>query len=168
MSGRGNPTEPDVEYRLGLVRLRRPWRAVAAALGLALFLAGCVSEEKRPGTAVNIFERYAQARAIRPNPDLWIAAGNQVGFARKRMSDPFAGVLATHWYRPKNAPGERLRVTINVVGPELEARNLRIAIIRQVRRGGVWRNGPVSASTVAALHTRIMRAARFHAAAKST
>ena len=147
--------------------LRWPYRAAAvAALGFASILGGCVNEETRPGAAVNIYERYAHARAIRPNPDLWVAAGDHVDFARKRMSDPFGGVLATDWYRPKNAPGERLRVTINVLGPELEARNLRIAIFRQVRRSGVWRNGPVSASTVAALHTRIMRAARDRAAAR--
>ena len=82
------------------------------------------------------------------------------------MSDPFGGVLATAWYRPKNAPGERLRVTVNVIGPELEARNLRIAVIRQVRRRGVWRDGPVSASTVATLHARIMHAARYRASLK--
>ncbi len=167
MIGRGVPNGPDTAYGPRLFRLRRHRPAIAVAtLGLALTLAGCVSEEERPGTAVNIFERYTHARAIRPNPDLWVAAGNQLGFARKRMSDPFAGVLATDWYRPKEAPGERLRVTINILGSDLEARNLRIAIIRQVRRGGVWRNGPVSASTVATLHTRIMRAARFRAAAK--
>ena len=168
MIGRGDPTGPDIAYRPRLSRLRRHRSAAAAATlgGLVLILAGCVSEEERPGTAVNIFERYTQARAIRPNPDLWVAAGNQLGFVRKRMSDPFAGVLATDWYRPKKAPGERLRVTINILGPDLEARNLRVAVIRQVRRGGVWRNGPVSASTVATLHTTIMRAARRRAAAK--
>ena len=94
-----------------------------------------------------------------------MAANDHVAFARKKMSDPFGGVLATDWYRPKNAPGERLRVTVNVLGPDLEARNLRIAVFMQVRRGGVWRNGPVSASTIATLHAQIMRAARFRAAA---
>ncbi len=153
--------EPD---HFSLSSLRRA--ATIATLGTALILGGCGGEEKRSGTAVNIFERYAHARTLRPNPDLWIAAGNRLDFVRKRMSDPFAGVLATDWYRPKNAPGERLRVTVNILGPALEARNLRIAIIRQVRRGGVWRNEPVSASTVATLHTKIMRAARLRAAAR--
>ena len=167
MSETGGPAGPELSYSLKASCLLWPYRAAAvAALAFALILGGCVNEETRPGTAVNIHERYAHARTIRPNPDIWVAAGNQIGFARKRMSDPFGGVLATDWYRPKNVPGERLRVTINILGPELEARNLRIAIFRQVRRGGVWRNGPVSASTVAALHTRIMRAARDRAAAR--
>ena len=163
MSGLAVSNKPDF---FSLSSLRRT--AKVATLGIALALGGCGGEEKPTGTAVNIFERYAHARTIRPNPDLWIAAGNQLGFVRKKMSDPFAGVLATDWYRPKNVPGERLRVTINILGPALEARNLRIAIIRQVRRGGVWRNGPVSASTVATLHSRIMRAARLRAAARGT
>jgi len=167
MSETGGPAGPEQAISPKPACLRRSFRAVAvAAFGFASILGGCVNEETRPGAAVNIHERYAHARAIRPNPDIWVAAGNQIGFARKRMSDPFGGVLATDWYRPKNVPGERLRVTINILGPELEARNLRIAIFRQVRRGGVWRNGPVSASTVAALHTRIMRAARDRAAAR--
>ena len=167
MSETGGPADPEFAFcpKPSCPRWR-PWAATIAVLGLASILGGCVKEEIRPGTAVNIHERYAHARAIRPNPDLWVAAGNHVGFARKRMSDPFGGVLATDWYRPKNVPGERLRITINILGPELQARNLRIAIFRQVRRGGVWRNGPVSASTVATLHTRIMRAARHRAAAK--
>ncbi len=163
LGGPGGPAHPDSTRKPGTGRLPR---AVAVALpGLALLLAGCVAEE-RPTGAVNVFERYAQARAIRPNPDLWVAAGNQLGFARKRMSDPFAGVLATNWYRPKDAPGERRRVTISILGPALEAKNLHIAILRQVRRGGVWRSRPVSASTVAELHTTIMRAARHRAAAR--
>ena len=161
MSGLAASNEPGLFSRPGLHRA-----ATIVSLGIALVLAGCGGEEKRAGVAVNIFERYAHARTIRPNPDLWISAGNQLDFVRKKMSDPFAGVLATDWYRPKNAPGERLRVTINILGAALEARNLRIAIIRQVRRGGVWRNRPVSASTVATLHTRIMRAARLRAAAR--
>ncbi|MYJ71661.1 MAG: DUF3576 domain-containing protein [Rhodospirillaceae bacterium] len=169
MIGRGTRTEPKIADRPGFLPVRRLCPAAAVAtLSLALLLTGCAKEEPRTGTAVNIFERYAHARAIRPNPDLWVAADNQLGFVRKRMSDPFGGVLATDWYRPKDAPGERLRVTINILGPDLEARNLRIAVIRQVRRGGVWRNRPVSASTVATLHTTIMRAARFRAAAKGT
>lgn len=167
MIGRGVPNGSDTAYGPRLSRLRRQRPAAAVAmLGLALISAGCVGEERQRGAAVNILERYAQARAVRPNPDLWVAAGNQLGFARKRMSDPFAGVLATDWYRPKTAPRERLRVTVNILGPGLEAKNLRIAVIRQVRRGGVWRNRPVSASTVATLHTTIMRAARSRAAAK--
>ncbi|MCY3828119.1 MAG: DUF3576 domain-containing protein [Rhodospirillaceae bacterium] len=164
MSGPGDPAHPDSTLKPDAVRLRR---AAAVALpGLALLLAGCVAEERPTGPAVNIFERYAHARAIRPNPDLWAAAGNRLDFARKRMSDPFGGVLATNWYRPKDAPGERRRVTVTILGPALEAKNLRIAVIRQVRRGGVWRNRPVSASTVAELHTTILRAARYRAAAR--
>ena len=156
--------EPGAFIRSGLRRI-----AGIAALAGVLALGGCGGEEKRqPGAAVDIFARYGQARALRPNPDLWIAAESQFGFVRKRMSDPFAGVLATNWYRPKDAPRERLRVTVNILGPALESRNLRIAVIRQVRRGGVWRNGPVSASTVATLHTRIVRAARLRAAARGT
>lgn len=176
MSRPGEPTGPGPAYgpdrRHPRRHPRRPQPAAAAAapalipaLFFTLILTGCVAEEPRP-VGVNVLERYAHARAVRPNPDLWIAAGEQVGFARMRMSDPFAGVLATDWYRPKGVPGERLRVTINIVGPELEARNLRISVIRQVRRGGVWRNGPVSASTVAMLHTRIMRAARSRATSR--
>ncbi len=167
MSETAGPADPDHVFSPNPLCLRHRYRAAAIAfLCVAALLGGCTKEETQPGTAVNIFERFAQARAVRPNPDLWVAAGNNLDFARKRMSDPFGGVLATDWYRPKNVPGERLRVTINVVGPELEARNLRIAVFRQVRRGGVWRNGPVSASTVATLHTRILRAARHRAAAR--
>lgn len=160
---------PAVASEAGLFLLSGLRRtATVAILGSVLVLGGCGGEERRPGIAVNIFERYAQARTIRPNPDLWAATVNRFGFVRKRMSDPFAGVLATNWYRPETAPRERLRVTVNILGPALEARNLRIAVIRQVRRGGVWRNGPVSASTVATLHTGILRAARLRAAARGT
>ena len=167
MSERGDTTVPDRSFGPCTSGRRRLGRAAASAvLCVAAVLVGCTNTENQRGATVDILARYDRARALRPNPDLWMAANDHVAFVRKKMSDPFGGVLATDWYRPKNAPGERLRVTLNVVGPDLEARNLRIAVFRQVRRGGVWRDGPVSASTVATLHARIMRAARFRAAAK--
>ena len=147
-------------------RSRRRAAAGALLLAAALPLAACIGGD-RHGAGVNVFARYERARALRPNPDLWVAANAQLAFARKKVSDPFGGVLATDWYRPKEAPGERRRVTVNILGAEAAARNLKIAIHRQVRRGGVWRNRPVDASTVAALHRRIVRAARQRADARN-
>lgn len=126
-------------------------------------LAGCAREEKRTTVSVDVSGRYDRARATRPNPDLWAAANQHVEFVRKTMSDPFGGLLATDWYTPKSTPGERFRLTISILGPALIETNLKIVIFKQVRRGGVWRSEAVSASTVAALHARIMQAARVRA-----
>ena len=158
MSGRSAATF--LSFRL------RPIRSGAlacAALAAAVLMGGCAQEEKRPGISVDVSGRYERARATRPNPNLWAAANQNVEFIRKTMSDPFGGLLATDWYTPRNAPGERFRLTISILGPELVETNLKISIIKQVRQGGVWRSSPVSASTVAALHARIMKAARLRA-----
>jgi len=139
-------------------------------LGLCLFvllssltLAGCAREEKRTAVSVDVSGRYDRARATRPNADLWAAANEHVEFIDKTMSDPFGGLLATTWYTPKYAPGERFRVTISILGAELVETNLKIVIVKQVQRGGAWRSDAVSGSTVAALHARIMKAARVRA-----
>lgn len=130
---------------------------------IALPMTGCAREEKRNGVSVDVSGRYDRARATRPNPNLWVAANEHVEFIDKTMSDPFGGLLATGWYSPKNAPDERFRLTISILGPELVEANLKIVIIKQVRRDGGWRNAAVSASTVSALHGRIMAAARRRA-----
>lgn len=129
----------------------------------SLILTGCAREEKRTAVSVDVSGRYERARAKRPNPDLWAAANEHVEFIDKTMSDPFGGLLATSWYTPKNAPGERFRLTISILGSELVETNLKIVIVKQVQRGGVWRDDSVSGSTVAALHARIMKSARVRA-----
>jgi len=134
-----------------------------AVLLSSLALTGCAREEKKTSVSVDVSGRYDRARATRPNPDLWFAANEHVEFIDKTMSDPFGGLLATDWYTPKNAPGERFRVTISILGPALVETNLKIVIIKQVQRGGAWRSDAVSGSTVAALHARIMKAARLRA-----
>jgi len=129
---------------------------------------GCARQEDGPRVSVDVSGRYDRARAKRPNPDLWAAANEHLEFVRKTMSDPFGGLIATAWYSPKNAPNERFRLTISILGSELIESNLKILIVKQVRRGGVWRNDAVSASTVAALHARIMKAARLRASDTKT
>jgi len=126
-------------------------------------LTACAREEKKTAVSVDVSGRYDRARATRPNPDLWAAANEHVEFIDKTMSDPFGGLLATTWYTPKNAPGELFRLTISILGAELVETNLKIVIVKQVQRGGAWRSGAVSGSTVAALHARIMKSARVRA-----
>ncbi len=148
-------------------RMRIPVAAVVILVAAAM-TTGCARKEEGPQVAVDVSRRYERARAKRPNPDLWAAASERVQLVRKTMSDPFGGLIATAWYSPKSAPGERLRLIISILGPKLIESNLRILITKQVRRDGVWRSGAVSASTVDALHAQIMKAARSRAAETKT
>ena len=170
-TGQSNGSESTMSAQgtaiVNMPRMRIPVAAVIVLIAAAM-TTGCARKEEGPQVAVDVSRRYERARATRPNPDLWAAASERVQFVRKTMSDPFGGLIATAWYSPKTAPGERLRLIISILGPKLVESNLRILITKQVRRGGVWRRGAVSASTVDALHAQIMKAAQLRAAETKT
>ena len=62
-------------------------------------------------------------------------------------------------YRPK-APGERVKLTVAVLDPDLRADALRVSAARQVNQTGAWVDAPVSAATVQKLEDIILTRAR--------
>ena len=76
------------------------------------------------------------------------------------MVNPNSGVIITDWYSTPKAPGERVKLTVAVLDPDLRAAALRVSAARQVFQNGNWTDAPVSAATVQKLEDIILTRAR--------
>jgi hypothetical protein len=110
------------------------FRFLSGTLAAGLLLAGCetVSSLNVPTLAdLNPFERG-------PNRYLWRASLDTLAFVPV-VTDEDRGLVASDWYTPPEAPGERLKLRVYVLGPKMEAANLRVQVLRQVRDSqGNW------------------------------
>ena len=129
--------------------------ATAALLVLAATTAGCARSHVVPtGLAPS---RMTQ---IGVNSYLWRAAIDTVSFAPLLQANPSSGVIITDWYSSPKAPGERVKLTVAVLDPDLRADALRVSAARQVNQGGGWVDAPVTAATVQKLEDIILTRAR--------
>jgi len=95
------------------------------------------------------------------NKYLWQGALDTLSFLPLDSTDPFTGVIATDWSAPPENPRERLKVTVYLLRPALEASSLKVAVFREVRNDeGLWVPQAVSPETAAKLETAILTRAR--------
>jgi hypothetical protein len=122
---------------------------------LALATSGCTRNRLLPtGLAPS------QVTTIAVNSYLWRAALDTVSFAPLLQANPASGVIITDWYTNPRAPGERVKLTVAVLDPDLRTDALRVSAARQVNQGGAWVDAPVSAATVQKLEDIILTRAR--------
>jgi hypothetical protein len=95
------------------------------------------------------------------NSYLWRATLDTVSFMPLASADPFGGVIITEWYSPAEAPSERFKVNILILGRELRADGLRATVFRQKRDpSGQWADAPVDQATGVDLENAILTRAR--------
>ena len=99
--------------------------------------------------------------ALGVNAYLWRGALDTLSFMPLASADPFGGVIITDWWQPPQAPDERFKATAYILGRELTASALRVAIYRQVLRNGSWVDAEVSPSTVSDIENRVLDRARL-------
>jgi len=127
----------------------------AALIVFALAGTGCARNRTIPtGVAPS------RVTTIAVNSYLWRAAVDTVSFAPLLQANPNSGVIITDWYSTPRAPGERVKLTVAVLDPDLRADALRVSAARQVFQNGVWVDAPVSAATVQKLEDIILTRAR--------
>ena len=118
--------------------------------GLVLFGKGSKSPEEQggaPGLGVNAY--------------LWRAALDTLSFMPLASADPFGGVIITDWYTPPAAgTNERFKATAYILGRQLRADGIKLALFRQEQRGGQWVDEPVDNSTVTDIENKILERAR--------
>ncbi|HVM23308.1 MAG TPA: DUF3576 domain-containing protein [Sphingomicrobium sp.] len=102
----------------------------------------------------------AQVTTLAVNTYLWRAALDTVSFAPLVQANPASGVIITDWYSNPRAPGERVKLTVAVLDPDLRADALRVTAARQINQGGAWVDAPVAAATVQKLEDIILTRAR--------
>jgi hypothetical protein len=127
----------------------------AALLVLALVTPGCTKNKTLPNRLAP-----SQVTTLAINSYLWRAAIDTVSFAPLLQANAQSGVIITDWYANPKAPGERVKLTVAILDPDLRADALRVSAARQVNQNGAWVDAPVSAATVQKLEDIIMTRAR--------
>ena len=98
--------------------------------------------------------------AIGVNAFLWRSSLDTLSFMPLASADPFGGVIITDWYQPVPGSGERFKATAYILGRQLRADGLKLAIFRQVLQGGQWTDAPVAPATVTEIENKILARAR--------
>lgn len=135
--------------------MNRLHTTAAALLVFALAGSGCAHNRNVP-TAL----APSRVTTIGVNSYLWRAAIDTVSFAPLLQANPSSGVIITDWYSNPRAPGERVKLTVAVLDPDLRADALRVSAAREVLQNGAWVEAPVSAATVQKLEDIILTRAR--------
>ena len=104
------------------------------------------------------------------NSFLWRATLDTVSFMPLTSADPFGGVIITDWYTPPEVPKERFKINVFILGRQLRADGLRVAVFRQAQAGdGKWADASVKSETSINLENQILtRARQLRVAAAST
>ncbi|HKP22699.1 MAG TPA: DUF3576 domain-containing protein [Dongiaceae bacterium] len=135
--------------------MNRLHTTAATMLVLALATSGCARNRNLPSQLAP-----SQVTTLAINSYLWRAAVDTVSFAPLLQANAQNGVIITDWYANPKAPGERVKLTVAVLDPDLRADALRVTAARQVNQGGAWVDAPVSAATVQKLEDIILTRAR--------
>ena len=115
--------------------------------GLSLF--GTDSRPKSEGGALGV------------NSFLWRASLDTIVFMPVSSADPFGGVIITDWHTPAEAPKERFKVNIYILGQTLRADGIRVAAFRQVMNpNGKWVDAPLPKQTSVQIEDAILTRAR--------
>lgn len=142
------PTTGDYRDQRDLERYGRVW----GDGGGSLFSFGRGSDE--PGEGVG-------GAGIGVNAYLWQATLDTIDFIPLASADPFGGLIITEWYQAVEAPGERLKVNVQIRDATLRADAVKVTVFRQVRdEAGDWLDAPVEASTARTLEDHILTRAR--------
>lgn len=95
------------------------------------------------------------------NSFLWRASLDTVSFMPLAQVDPFGGVILTDWFSPPEAPAERVKVNLFILGRQLRADGIRATVFRQTRdANGGWVDAAVDNRTVVDLENAILTRAR--------
>ncbi len=104
---------------------------------------------------------YADGRSIGVNSFLWRASLDTISFMPVSSADPFGGVIITDWYSAGQAPNERFKLNVYILGRALRADGVRVAVFRQAldAQGG-WRDMPIGETTATKIEDSILTRAR--------
>jgi hypothetical protein len=94
------------------------------------------------------------------NGYLWRASLDTLSFMPLASADPFGGVIITDWYTPPETPAERFKMNVYILGRQLRADGIRVAVFRQNRAGNDWIDATVIKTTSVNLENEILNRAR--------
>ena len=113
--------------------------------GLRLFS----DDEKAPSSGIGV------------NSFLWRASIDTISFMPVSSADPFGGVIITDWHANAEAPNERFKLNVYILGRTLRADGIRVAVFRQVlNRAGQWQDASLPEETKTKIEDSILTRAR--------
>ena len=99
--------------------------------------------------------------ALGVNSYLWRASLDTISFMPVNSADPFGGVIITDWHSSTEAPSERFKLNVYILGRALRADGVRVAVFRQVQdRRGAWKDAGVPEETRIKIEDAILFRAR--------
>jgi hypothetical protein len=104
---------------------------------------------------------YADGRSIGVNSFLWRASLDTISFMPVSSADPFGGVIITDWYSASEAPNERFKLNVYILGRALRADGVRVAVFRQILASqGGWRDVAIGDDPAIKIEDSILTRAR--------
>ena len=100
------------------------------------------------------------ANGVAVNSYLWRASLDTVSFFPMAQVDAFGGVIITEWYSLPESPNERFKLNIYILGRQLRADGVRVAIFKQARTDTGWRDIPAANDAPAKVENAILTRAR--------
>lgn len=94
------------------------------------------------------------------NAYLWRATLDTISFMPVASADAFGGVIITDWHSTPEAPNERFKMNIYILGRALRADGVKVAVFRQVQDGVGWRDASLPAETGTKIEDAILTKAR--------
>ena len=99
--------------------------------------------------------------SIGVNSFLWRASLDTISFMPVNSADPFGGVIITEWHANTEAPNERFKLNVYILGRTLRADGIRVALFRQVlSQRGQWQDADVLEETKLKIEDAILTRAR--------
>jgi len=95
------------------------------------------------------------------NSYLWRASLDTISFMPVNSADPFGGVIITDWHSSAEAPDERFKMNVYILGRALRADGVRVALFRQIRQSrSSWVDAPVPEKASTRIEDAILSRAR--------
>lgn len=105
-------------------------------------------------------EKRSTNTGVGVNSYLWRATLDTINFMPLSQVDPHGGVIITDWYENPDAPGERFKLNVLILGTELRADGVRVSVFKQVGGGKGWRDVKAGAEVGKDLEDKILTRAR--------
>jgi hypothetical protein len=148
------PIEESPQPMGGTVRdqaQRERFGTITGGEGITLFSSGGRAEEGGGGLG----------GGIGVNAFIWQATLDTIDFIPLASADPFGGLIITDWYQSVDAPGERLKMHVQIRDSALRADAVRVSVFRQVRgEEGDWLDAAVEDTTGRSIEDHILTRAR--------
>ena len=107
-------------------------------------------------------ERFeVKATALGVNGYLWQGTLDTLSFMPIEQADQNSGVIITGWHSVAASPNERVRVTVQFLSRTLRSDGLKVAVVRQALKDGMWIAAPVQAATALQIEEAILQQARL-------